>query len=339
MNNQISQKRKSFAWVNANLLGDIWLKPQKEAVLMYHRIIDPENAVFPLESGMYVRPKNFEVHLKFLKKNKQVVSLDKYIRNIEIAKKENLVALTFDDAWVDFKDHALPLLDKYELEASLFIPTKYIGTAKLFWTDIIAELLAQVIKHPEKLVQIQNKLEDCGFDKEVVSKINLDLADYENLSILLNYLKNISLDNRDPLVKSVNNILKEEFDDRTSSPFLNWEDIKEISKNKLINFGQHSHSHYISTEISIEHFKEDVVTAEQLLISKEISLNKIFCYPNEIRNKETDSVLEELGFEVALGKIYPNEKDSSTLKIIDRIGIHDDISSSLDLFKIRLKGL
>ena len=38
-----------------------------------------------------------------------------------------LVALTFDDAFVDFAEHALPLLMRHSVEATLYVPTAHVG--------------------------------------------------------------------------------------------------------------------------------------------------------------------------------------------------------------------
>jgi peptidoglycan/xylan/chitin deacetylase (PgdA/CDA1 family) len=38
-----------------------------------------------------------------------------------------LIALTFDDAYADFHDVALPLLARYRMTATLFVPTGYVG--------------------------------------------------------------------------------------------------------------------------------------------------------------------------------------------------------------------
>jgi peptidoglycan/xylan/chitin deacetylase (PgdA/CDA1 family) len=43
------------------------------------------------------------------------------------AEGDRLIALTFDDAYADFHEVALPLLARYRMTATLFVPTGYVG--------------------------------------------------------------------------------------------------------------------------------------------------------------------------------------------------------------------
>ena len=40
--------------------------------------------------------------------------------------------ITFDDIYADFEDHALPILQKYGFEATLFIPTDHVGNSAIW---------------------------------------------------------------------------------------------------------------------------------------------------------------------------------------------------------------
>ena len=71
----------------------------------------------------------FEQHLRYLKTNCDVVSLDHYLKNIEGEQEliKPLVALTFDDGYDNFYTKKfLPLLKKYDLPATLFPALNFI---------------------------------------------------------------------------------------------------------------------------------------------------------------------------------------------------------------------
>jgi len=92
------------------------------SILMYH-------SVGVNDKFSTVTPKKFEDQIKYLKEKKYtVISLEEMIARIQ--KKESLykcISVTFDDGYEDFYHTVFPLLRKYEIPASLFVTTGYIG--------------------------------------------------------------------------------------------------------------------------------------------------------------------------------------------------------------------
>ena len=306
---------------------------------MYHRIIERKRCDFPIEDGMYVEPKTFEMHLKFIRENFEPVDLKTYCANRNNTK-DRLITLTFDDGWKDFKDYALEHLDRYKIPAHVFLPTKFIGSSNLFWTDKISYIFSKLTlgsasnrNSTLKFISLINEISQTQLST------NFSLYD-QTLPILLAHLKEINFEKRKILVDKLHKLQQELIPDSINPIFMNWHDIQEISKNPLISFGQHSHSHNISTEISPENLKEDIARAKQCFIDNHIPCSEFFCYPNEMRNLSTDAVIKDLGYSTALGKKSSFDLGKKTiLPIIDRIGIHQDISYSLNLFKLRLLGI
>jgi peptidoglycan/xylan/chitin deacetylase (PgdA/CDA1 family) len=97
-------------------------------ILMYHALSQARTSGFHrwTLSGDRLRS-----HLDYLSSNGyRTVTiaglLDRYRRGGP-APDEKLVALTFDDAYADFHAVALPLLVRYGLTGTLFVPTGYVG--------------------------------------------------------------------------------------------------------------------------------------------------------------------------------------------------------------------
>lgn len=92
-------------------------------ILTYHSIAEND-------SFFTVSPQTFERQMKFLRTNRwNVVSLETLvslvIHNQEIPRKT--VVVTFDDAYVDFLEHALSVLEMYQIPATVFVPTSLVG--------------------------------------------------------------------------------------------------------------------------------------------------------------------------------------------------------------------
>jgi peptidoglycan/xylan/chitin deacetylase (PgdA/CDA1 family) len=80
-----------------------------------------------------VRPTDFRRQLEtILAAGLEVVRLAEAIPALSQADDARRVAITFDDSYGDFPDHALPVLRELELPATIFVPTALVGE-KLDW--------------------------------------------------------------------------------------------------------------------------------------------------------------------------------------------------------------
>ncbi|MFA6476205.1 MAG: polysaccharide deacetylase family protein [Candidatus Paceibacterota bacterium] len=101
-------------------------------ILLYHRITTPIQDPIML----CVSPERFESHLIFLKKNYEVIPLRELSKRLIDSKiKGNEAAITFDDGYQDNLSNALPLLEKYNIPATIFITTGHIGEKANFAWD------------------------------------------------------------------------------------------------------------------------------------------------------------------------------------------------------------
>ncbi len=93
-------------------------------IVMLHQVTPHAKA-----SGMNMPPEKFEQLLKYLVKRNStfcfVSELDEY------QGQKNIVALSFDDGFLDNYQYAYPLLKKYNAKATIFLATKIEGIEKL----------------------------------------------------------------------------------------------------------------------------------------------------------------------------------------------------------------
>ncbi len=112
-------------------LRSIYVPP----VMMYHQI-----AEYPGDDNLLVSSESFEKHMKFLRDNEySVIPLDELISRIKsnLEMPDKVVAVTFDDGYEDNYKNAYPILKKYDIPATIFIITDYIGKDNyLTWDEI-----------------------------------------------------------------------------------------------------------------------------------------------------------------------------------------------------------
>ncbi|SDL94968.1 polysaccharide deacetylase family protein [Chryseobacterium taihuense] len=98
---------------------------------MYHSVL-PEKEI-KYKNNLTVSRENLEKQLFYIKNNYNTL----FFKDLESNKSlENKLILTFDDGYYNNVQHLVPLLEKYGLKATIFIPTQLIlnDTSRTFMT-------------------------------------------------------------------------------------------------------------------------------------------------------------------------------------------------------------
>ena len=104
--------------VSVSLLLSIAFSSHAAVILQYHHVSDSTPA------STSISPKQFEVHLQYLKDNNfKVVALSELIEGIKNQQTlpDKSVAITFDDAYIDVLTQAKPILDKFLFPYTIFV--------------------------------------------------------------------------------------------------------------------------------------------------------------------------------------------------------------------------
>lgn len=76
--------------------------------------------------SLFLSPEVFETQMAFLSRHRRVVPLDDLVR-ASVSPGKPAVAITFDDGYRATFEQGLPILERYELPASVFVPTRFVG--------------------------------------------------------------------------------------------------------------------------------------------------------------------------------------------------------------------
>lgn len=117
-------------------------------ILLYHRVADADSDPWSLS----VSPQHFAEHLEVLKKYTHPLKLEQLNQDIEAKKSLNhRVAITFDDGYADNFHNAKPLLERYDIPATVFVTSGYVGNEYEFWWDELERLFLQPGTLPDSL--------------------------------------------------------------------------------------------------------------------------------------------------------------------------------------------
>ena len=102
-------------------------------IIMYHSVGTQQSTLDGYGPKLNVLPKTFAKQMRFLARhNYNVISLTEFIEMVKSGKKipHKTIAITFDDGLKNNFLNAYPVLKKYNLPATIFIPTDFIGKEK-----------------------------------------------------------------------------------------------------------------------------------------------------------------------------------------------------------------
>lgn len=116
-------------------------------ILSYHRIADP--GIDPW--GLSVSPENFENQLSVIRKIGAPVSLHDFVSSYQAGNiPQNAVVITFDDGYSDNFTEALPLLKEFDIPATIFVSSGFIGKP-YFWWDALETIFLRPNRLPRNL--------------------------------------------------------------------------------------------------------------------------------------------------------------------------------------------
>lgn len=171
------------------------INKNKVKVLMYHSIQGPKF----LPKNLIVLKKNFEKHIRYLKKNYNIITWTDFVLK---KYKQNSILITFDDGFMDNYTYAFPILKRYNVPAIIF----RIGetSKRINW---LHKLYYLAYKDKTKTINRFNELTNNNFNKmhECVDFVKYNVKDknklmknFEEVEIKRLYLSNNEINKMQP---------------------------------------------------------------------------------------------------------------------------------------------
>ena len=138
-------------------------------ILLYHGVTNQNQKGVVNFSGKHINIKIFDNHIKFIKKNCNVLSMDEVVEIYNSGKgwPEKAVAVTFDDGFQNNYLYAADILYSYNVPATFYICAGMVNTNLMFWVDIIEDCISRTTK--SKLnINLNEKYYNLNNDKKIV---------------------------------------------------------------------------------------------------------------------------------------------------------------------------
>lgn len=307
------------------LTAPLWIRIlDVRIILMYHRVLPrlPENLY---ESGMIVTKETFKSHLEELDRYFDIVPIDDLMD--DKGSKKWRCSITFDDGWIDNYEHAFPLLKSKKIPATIFLPTSYVGTSRDFWFERIANAANAAIRsHREK--EFIDRFPAHSFER-----LDGGLST-EQLKSLMEFLKKTT---EAPDLEALSLEIETEFcvPEDAGRRLITWDEVNRMGPEN-IKFGSHGKNHYILTMLDPESMKDEIAESLDALRNATEFYHLFFSYPNGNHDNRVLDCVREAGYCGAVTTRLGTVGRGDDLFTLNRIPLHEEISSSPALLWFRL---
>ncbi|HST03229.1 MAG TPA: polysaccharide deacetylase family protein [Chloroflexia bacterium] len=240
-------------------------------ILAYHRIDTPANPDNLNLSPTLIdaTPEAFEAQMKWLSEEYNVIPAWDLVGALRDGQPlpPRAVMITFDDGYNCYKDTALPILRRYGLPSTLFVPTAYAEDPHTpFWWDTLHKILAQTtietIEVPGVgVVPLRTRVERDAAYSELVQVVEHTRAD------------------RVPqLVGSLIEVCGVE--PAAEKHIIGWQEIEELAQDGDVAFAPHTRHHPILAQSDTEYIQSEIQGSWEDLQKHVQNPVPILAYPN-----------------------------------------------------------
>jgi peptidoglycan/xylan/chitin deacetylase (PgdA/CDA1 family)/glycosyltransferase involved in cell wall biosynthesis len=283
-------------------------------ILFYHRVAAQAGPP-DLRGRHALTGVEFEKHLRHLTRHYRVISLDEAAAALRSGAPlpENAVVITFDDGYRDNYTVALPLLQKYDVPATVFIVTSAID-GKPFWFDEVNRWFDQT--SATTLVWRETGEEFPLVNREARGKA---------LDHVLGILKSMPGAH---LSSALYDLRADMGISAASAPaerdILTWDELRMMAESDRISIGAHTVTHPILPNLSPAEAAREIRDSVETIARELNQPVRLFAYPNGDCNSSTRHTVSELNLAACStggGGFNPVDSDVTALSRLGADGL------------------
>ncbi len=264
-------------------------------VLTYHRVAEFADRPDLNPRLISATPATFEQQMRYLANHFKVVSLHAVLEALGDGRPlpDHTVLITFDDAYYDFTEYAWPILKRYELPATMFVPTAYPDRQeRSFWWDRLYWAFSSS----------QDELHSTP-----IGALSLRTGEErrQNLRILQNHLKTMS---HSKAMTTVDEICDElNVEPTNCKSILGWEELRRLVS-EGVTLGAHTRTHPLLTQMPLDDARLEITGSYQDLEAEIGEVLPVFCYPDGDYNEAVIGILRQENCALAFTTV-PGQND------------------------------
>jgi peptidoglycan/xylan/chitin deacetylase (PgdA/CDA1 family) len=199
------------------------------------------------------------------------------------------VAITFDDGYRSIHDLALPVLQEFDLPATVFVTTGHMDQKGSMWNDMILEAVRHLPEAPLdlRLIGLDCYRMDSLAERKRTARVLIERCKYMPLPARADFTDHLQKLVKVPLVQDL---------------MLDAEMLRTLTRHR-IEIGGHTVSHPILTRLDDETAAREIIENKRQLEAVIGQPLRLFAYPNGKRDNDYDArhvrMVAEAGYAAA----------------------------------------
>ena len=302
--------------------------PASLVVLMYHAVLD---APLSVPDWCFMTSDSFRAQMEHLARSGRIVPLNRALNRAPWTAPTPAIAVTFDDGFRNNLDVALPILTRFEIPATVFLPTAFVDNREWLWFCRVNSAVTASKRTSCDWQDERYDLSSIAHRSDASARMQARLKTYPQPELL----RQLST-----LCASLGEEEERPVDEWSPYATLDSRSIRQMMDTGLMDFGAHSHSHAILSLLDPDSRTQEITQSISRvgdICGRRCSL---FAYPNG-RRQDYDvhsiAVLREREIDAAFTAIGGTNDESTARMELRRVGVGAE--TSLDEFQSTLREL
>jgi peptidoglycan/xylan/chitin deacetylase (PgdA/CDA1 family) len=222
--------------------------------LLYHRVTTGTRVSFSLNPSINITIPvlEFEQQIGYISKHYDCVALPNAVERLaEGTLSTRTIIVTFDDGYRDNLVNALPILERHNVPATIFIATGLIdGSFVPWWYE------------QEAIVKKLDAMEVSWKGKSYFWKLETPAQTFLAVSELNSIFRAMCFDDQRAFMEKVRSLSPNRFN--FESEFLSWDEVIELDRHPLITIGAHTKNHPVLSRSTAEELRDELVGGREI---------------------------------------------------------------------------
>lgn len=262
-------------------------------VLVYHRVDEPSAEPNLDPALISATPDEFRAQMQLLKNHYNPVSLSTVLaaQRGEVDLPSGAVLLTFDDGYLDFAEHAWPIMRELGIPAVLFVPTAFPdqeNTTGFWWDRLYAGLRGA---------------KDSVIDLPDLGEFNIGEPSDQRavLKLCKQHVKSLP---HGEAMEWVDAALARLGGASSAVPVLSWDSLRELAGEGL-DVCPHGHLHALCNRLTADELEADLKTSRARMASElgADACTSVIAWPANASNDQVCEIARGVGFEMGFGGV------------------------------------